>query len=60
MMNFLENQRQIASSVRWEESAPRPQGIKVLLVKRVTSVHLALILNSGLALQALIVVSDRD
>jgi hypothetical protein len=60
MMNFLENQRQIASSVRWEESAPRPQGIRVLLVKRGTSALLALTLNSGLALPALIVVSDQD
>jgi hypothetical protein len=60
MMNYLENQRQIASSVRWEESVPRLQGIKVLLVKRVTSALLALTLNSGLALQALIVVSDQD
>jgi hypothetical protein len=60
MMNYLENQRQIASSVRWEESAPRLQEIKVPLVKRGTSVHLVLTLNSGLALQALIVVSDRD
>jgi hypothetical protein len=60
MMNYLENQRQIASSVRWEESAPRLQGIKVQLVKRGTSALLALTLNSGLALPALIVVSDQD
>jgi hypothetical protein len=60
MMNYLENQRQIASSVRWEESAPRLLGIRVPLVKRVTSALLALTLNSGLALPALTVVSDRD
>jgi hypothetical protein len=60
MMNYLENQRQIASSVRWEESVPRLQGIKVPLVKRVTSVLLVLTLNSGLVPQALIVVSDQD
>jgi len=60
MMSYSENQRQIASSVRWEESAPRLQGIKVPLVKRVTSALLVLTLNSGLALQALIVVSDQD
>jgi hypothetical protein len=60
MMNYLENQRQIASSALWEESVPRPQGIKVLLVKRGTSALLALTLNSGLVPQALIVVSDQD
>jgi hypothetical protein len=60
MMNYLENLRQIASFVRWEESVPRPQGIRVLLVKRGTSALLALTLNSGLALLVLIVVSDQD
>jgi hypothetical protein len=60
MMNYLENQRQIASSVRWEESAPRLQGIRVPLVKTVTSALLVLTLNSGLAPQAPIVVSDQD
>jgi lambda repressor-like predicted transcriptional regulator len=60
MMNYLENLRQIASSVRWEESAPRLQEIKVQLVKRGTSALLALTLNSGLALQALTVVLDQD
>jgi hypothetical protein len=60
MMNYLENQKQIASSVQWEESAPRLQGIKVPLVKRGTSALLALTLNSGLVTQVLIVVSDQD
>ena len=60
MMNYLENLRQIASSVRWEESVPRLPRIKVLLVKRDTSALLGLTQNSGLALPALIVVSDQD
>jgi hypothetical protein len=60
MMNFLENLRQTANSALWEESAVRLQEIKVSLAKRVISVLLAPIQNSGLAHLALSVVTDQD
>jgi hypothetical protein len=60
MMNFLENLRQTANSALWEESAVRLQEIKVSLAKRVISVLLAPIQNSGLVHPALSVVTDQD
>lgn len=60
MMNFLENLRQTANSVLWEESALRVQEIKVPLAKRVISVLLAPIQNSGLVHLAHSVVTDQD
>ena len=60
MMNYLENLRQTANFAQWEESAHRPQGIKVLLVKRDTSALSALIQSSGPVLRALSVATDQD
>jgi hypothetical protein len=60
MMNYLENLRQTANSVQWEESVHRLPRIKVVLVKKDTFVLLAPTLNSGPVLRALLVATGQD
>ncbi len=58
-MSSLESPKLTANYVLWEKNVLKQPKIKVKHVKRVTSVHLVLIQDSGLVLRELLVAIDQ-